>query len=266
MKFSVFWRTVVGWGGGVLLTLILLPPGLIALALDPVKQRLVTPFVHFWAVTIIRLICVPVRVLGLENLDGVEAAVLAANHQSLMDIFLVLGFVPRRVIFLAKKQIKWIPLFGLLILMLGHILVDRSNPKRSLRSVEKCMRAVRAGRSILIFPEGTRTSDGSINRFKSGSLRIPLRTGAKVVPLTICGTFNMMPKGTFAVRPFPLLLHIGEPMETAALDQKNWKGFVAELEGVISRTKERLEREYPDVAPLPGATETESENQPPPTI
>lgn len=252
MRFSVIWRTGLSWCGGILLTLVMLIPGLIVLAIDPFKQRLVTPMVRFWARSITRLCFLPVRIEGLERLEGVGSAVFVANHQSMMDVFLALGFIPRRLNFLAKKQTLWIPLIGQLMLMLGHIPVDRANPRKSLRSVQKCIEAVDDDRSILIFPEGTRTGDGEMLPFKSGSLRIPLRTGAPIVPVTILGTFNVMPKKSFAVNPYPVMLHIGEPIDTAGLEQKQWKSFIGGLEDSIRATKDRLEAEHPECAPRAG--------------
>jgi 1-acyl-sn-glycerol-3-phosphate acyltransferase len=219
------------------------------MALQPVKQTIPQAMARFWARTIMRLCFVRIDVLGIENIEGVHSAVFAANHQSLVDIFMMMGFIPRRTAFLAKKQTSYIPVIGQIMMMLGHIHVDRSNPRRSLRSVEKCIKAMKGNRSIIIFPEGTRTLDGKMNRFKSGSLKIPLRAGAPVVPVTICGTFNIMPKNTFGVKPHPVVMHIGKPIESAGLQVSDFRKFVDRVEQSIRETKERIEREYPDSAP-----------------
>ena len=248
MKFSVLWRTVVAWLGGILLTIILIPPGLLLLAFDPIKQRTVQWMIRLWGQGIMRMCFIPIRVTGLENLKDVKSVVFAANHQSMVDVFMMVGFLPRRLSFLAKKQTIYIPVIGLLMLLLGHIHVDRANPKRSLRSVERCIKATGGNRSIAIFPEGTRTLDGRMNPFKSGSLKIPLRTGLPVVPVTICGTLNVMPKNTFGVRPHAVAMHIGRPIPTEGLDVKNFRDFVGEVESTIARTKEEIEREHPEVA------------------
>ena len=253
MDFGTLWRTVLAWTVGILLTIVVIPPGLVVLALDPFKQRLVRPVVNFWGRSIMRLCFIPVRVEGIDYLEGGELrnAVFAANHQSLMDIFLLLGYLPRRVGFLAKKQTLWIPVIGQLMLMLGHIHVDRSNPRRSLKSVRKCIKAVGRDRSIAIFPEGTRTRDGKMLPFKTGSIKIALRTGAPIVPLTICGTFNVMRRGTFLVRPHPVVLRIGEPIETAGLEKGDMRDLVRRLESTIGEAKREIEREYPEAATPP---------------
>jgi 1-acyl-sn-glycerol-3-phosphate acyltransferase len=256
MSFSILWRTILAWTGGILLTLILIPPGLILLALDPIKQRLAQPFVIFWARVIMRLCFIKIHVLGLENIKGIKSAVFAANHQSMVDVFMMVAYIPRRTAFLAKNQTRFIPVIGQLMPMLGHIMVDRTNPKRSLRSVQKCIRALSGNRSIVIFPEGTRSLNGEMNRFKSGSLKIPLRTGAPVVPVTICGTLNVMPKNTFGVRPHTVVMHLGKPIETKEMQVSDFRLFVDQLEQTIRETKARLELEYPDTVPLPESVVT----------
>jgi 1-acyl-sn-glycerol-3-phosphate acyltransferase len=256
MSFATLWRTILAWTSGILLMLILIPPGLILLALDPIKQRLAQPFVHFWARAVMRVCFIKIHVLGLENIKGLGSAVFVANHQSMVDIFMMVAYIPRRTAFLAKKQTRYIPVFGQLMLLLGHITVDRANPKRSLRSVQKCIRALSGNRSIVIFPEGTRTLNGEMNPFKSGSLKIPLRTGAPVVPITICGTLNVMPKNTFGVRPHTVVMHIGKPIETKEMQVSDFHRFVERLESTIHETKDRLEKEYPETAPLPESVVT----------
>ena len=251
MNFATLWRTIVAWTGGILLTLILIPPGLILLAFDPIKQRIPQRMVRFWGRTIMRMCFIRIHVLGLENIEGLKSAVFAANHQSMVDIFMMVAFIPRRLAFLAKKQTRLIPVIGQLMPMLGHIMVDRSNPKKSLRSVQRCINALSGNRSIAIFPEGTRTIDGKMKPFKSGSLKIPLRTGAPLVPVTLCGTLNVMPKNTFGVRPHTLVMHIGKPIDTKDLQVSDFRSFVDKIESTISETKDRLEDKYPETITLP---------------
>lgn len=240
MSFSTVWRTTFAWLTGLSFTAILIIPGCIAFLLDPIRQRLVQPMIRFWGRGIIRLCCVPVTVTGLENIRDIRSAVFVGNHQSMLDIFLYLGFIPRNGAFLAKKQVIWVPIIGWLLLIFGHIRIDRSNPKESLASVQRCIKAIDTGWSIFIFPEGTRTDAGEIKPFKSGSMKIPLRTGAPVVPITIQGAFRVMRKQTFAVHRHPIVMHIGEPIPAAGLDVKDFKPFVQQVEDKIRQTSERL--------------------------
>lgn len=249
MKFSTLWRTIVAWSLGITLTLILIPIGLLAFLLDPIKQRLVQPIIRFWGRSIMRFCFIPVIVTGRENALKVPAAVFVSNHHSMLDIFTLLGYIPHNSGFLAKKQVIWVPIIGWLLLIFGHVRVDRSNPRRSLESVQRCIKAIKSGWSIIIFPEGTRTGDGSISPFKSGSLKIPLRTGAPVVPVTIAGAYKVMRKKTFAVHKYPVVVHIGEPVSTEGLDVKDFKPFVQSIENQIRETYKRLISEHPDTAP-----------------
>lgn len=249
MNFSSFWRTITAWSLGIILTLVLIPVGLVAFVLDPVRQRLVQPIIRFWGRSIMRFCFIPVTVTGRENALKVPAAVFVSNHQSMLDIFTLLGYIPRNSGFLAKKQVIWVPIIGWLLLIFGHVRVDRSNPRRSLESVQRCIKAIKSGWSIIIFPEGTRSCDGSISPFKSGSLKIPLRTGAPVVPVTIAGAYNVMPKKTMSVHPHPIFIHIGEPVSTDGLDVKDFKAFVQDIEDKIRDTYKRITSEHPETAP-----------------
>lgn len=248
MKLSTIWRTITGWGLGIALTTVLIPIAFVAFVLDPIRQRLVQPIVRFWGWSIMHFAFVPITVLGAENTRKVKSAVFVSNHQSMMDIFLMLGFASHNIGFLAKKQVIWIPIIGWLMLLLGHIRVDRSNPRRSLESVQRCIKAIENGWSICIFPEGTRSDDGEIKTFKSGSLKIPLRTGAPVIPVTIAGNFQIMKKKTFAVHKNPVVIHFGEPISTEDLEVKNFKSFVKDMEDRIRKKAGWIAREYPETA------------------
>jgi 1-acyl-sn-glycerol-3-phosphate acyltransferase len=192
---------------------------------------------------------IPITVRGVENIKGLRSAVFVSNHQSMLDIFMMIGYIPRNAGFLAKKQVIWVPIIGWLLILFGHIRVDRSNPRESLKSVQRCIKAIRSGWSIFIFPEGTRTDDGSIRSFKSGSLKIPLRTGAPVVPVTLAGAYKVMRKKTMAVKPSPIVMHIGEPIPTEELEVKDFKAFVASVERKIRERYDKIITEFPQTAP-----------------
>ena len=247
MPFSTIIRTFSMWVIGVCFTAIMVVPGIIAFLLDPVKQRLVQPMIRFWARGMLFLSLNKITVIGLENIKGLRAGVFAGNHQSMVDIFLYLGNIPVNGGFLAKKQIIFIPVIGQLAVLFGHIVIDRSNPKKSLASVQRCIKAVDKGWSIFIYPEGTRTDDGSISSFKSGSLRIPMKTEAPVVPVTVSGVHKVLKKHTLRINKGHMVISFGKPMETKGLDVKDFKPFVKKLEDQVKQEKARLDELYPEI-------------------
>jgi 1-acyl-sn-glycerol-3-phosphate acyltransferase len=251
MKFSTLWRTASFWCVGILVTIVIIPFYFIGYLLDPVKQRLSQRLVRLWGWTVIRLCFLNVKVFGREILKDVDSAVFVSNHQSTLDIMMLIGTIPQHAGFLAKKQALWVPIIGQAMLLAGNIIVDRSNAQRALRSVRKCIDAVKHGRSIIIFPEGTRTRDGAIGPFKSGSMKIPLRTGAPVVPVTICGFFNVMRRKSTAINPGQVVVQFGEPISTKDLNVKDFRKFVLDIENRLRDTKKRIEAKHPATKPIP---------------
>lgn len=246
MTFSTFWRTCTLWILSITFTIIIVPFGIIAFLLDPIKQRLVQPMIRFWARMVLLFTFNKVTVLGLENIKGLKSAVFAGNHQSMLDIFLYLGNIPINGGFLAKKQILYIPVIGFLAVIFGHIVIDRSNPKKSLESVQRCIKAVKKGWSIYIFPEGTRTNEGEISPFKSGSLKIPMRTEAPVVPVAVAGVYKVLKKKQLRINRGHMVISFGKPMDTKGLEVKDFKPFVNNLEEQVRQCSKELAEKYPE--------------------
>jgi len=177
------------------------------------------------------------------SLDRSRSYVIMSNHQSLYDIpalMLGLGLQFRWVI---KKSFVYVPLFGWALWLARHVFIDRSNPKRSLRSMDAAARRLPRGVSIAVFPEGTRSDDGVIREFKSGGFLLAVRNGLPILPVTVNGSWRVLPdKRSMAFRPGPIQLIVGEPIETAGMDRK-------ELDALIERTRaaiaSRLDPGYP---------------------
>jgi 1-acyl-sn-glycerol-3-phosphate acyltransferase len=148
---------------------------------------------------------------GAENLPA-EGAILVANHQSLVDIPLLLAAFDREIRFLAKHELGRIPVFGRSMRAAGNLFVDREDPRDAVRVIREAGTAMRRGEMIVIFPEGTRSSDGSIGEFKPGAFFIARKTGAPLVPVYIGGGAEALPKGTFIAHPASLVARVLPPM------------------------------------------------------
>jgi 1-acyl-sn-glycerol-3-phosphate acyltransferase len=168
-----------------------------------------------WSWLILKTSGVRLRVEGLERLDRSRSYVFAANHQSIYDIPIVFASLPFQLRIIAKESLGKIPFMGWHLLRAGHVLVDRSNPGAGV--VKRMARLVAAGHSLIVFPEGTRSVDGVIGRFKGGSFVIALQSALPVVPITITGSRHVMTKGELTVRPGEVSLVVHEPIETTAL-------------------------------------------------
>jgi 1-acyl-sn-glycerol-3-phosphate acyltransferase len=155
-------------------------------------------------------------VVGLEKLDPGQSYVYVANHASLFDIPTVLGGIPDDVRIIYKKELHYIPIFGWgLKLGKAFIAIDRKRGTEAMRSLDTAIEIIKGGASILLFAEGTRTADGRLQQFKRGPFNLATRARVPVVPVTINGTFSIMQKGSFRLRPGPITLIVGTPIETA---------------------------------------------------
>lgn len=168
----------------------------------------------FWARSILWFLLVPIKVIGKEHVAPKQSYVFVANHQSMLDVFAVYGWLPNNFKWLMKKEIRRVPFVGTACAVAGHIFVDRSNPRAALQSMEKVKKELVDGISTVIFPEGTRTRNGEIGRFKQGAFKIAIDMGLPVVPISLSGFYEAMPSKQFFVNPFSKVsLHIGEPID-----------------------------------------------------
>lgn len=176
----------------------------------------------FWSRSVIRLLLLPIKVTGRENVDPKQSYVFVANHQSFLDVFAVYGWLPNNFKWLMKKEIRRVPFVGTACAVAGHIFVDRSNPRAALQSMEKVKRELVDGISTVIFPEGTRTKTGEIGRFKQGAFKIAMDMELPVVPITLNGFYKAMPSGQPFANPFShLSLHIGKPIDISQFTDIN---------------------------------------------
>ncbi len=128
-----------------------------------------------------------------------EPVVVVANHQSFVDIPLLLGYFPKNIGFVAKKEIRNWLIFNLWMDRAQCVFLDRRNPKKALASMKGAMKLVKGGKSVVIFPEGTRTRDGKVGEFKKGSFKLATEPGVRIVPVTIKGTYDVMNKHAFKI-------------------------------------------------------------------
>lgn len=172
---------------------------------------------RLWARSLLAFSLIRVRVEGLENLDPKASYVFVSNHQSLMDIPAILTRLPYQFRFFAKKSLFKIPFLGTHLKRAGHLPVDRSNARNSLKSMSEGGRIVaERGVSLLIFPEGGRAPKG-LREFKEGAAYIAIKSGAPVVPMAICGMRELLPMGSLTIRSGRVRLRIGEPIATSGM-------------------------------------------------
>ena len=176
----------------------------------------------FWSRSVLWLLLVPIKVTGCENVDPNQSYVFVANHQSFLDVFAVYGWLPNNFKWLMKKELRKIPFVGTACAVAGHIFVDRSNPRAAMESLTYIKAQLHDGISTVIFPEGTRTKTGEMGRFKQGAFKIAMDMNLPVVPISLSGFFDAMPRNKFYVKPFSrVALHIGKPIDISQFNDIN---------------------------------------------
>jgi 1-acyl-sn-glycerol-3-phosphate acyltransferase len=144
-----------------------------------------------WARTMIKLTGSTVEVFGLENIPD-ENVLYVSNHQSNFDIPLILGYLPKLKGFIAKVELEKLPIVSSWMKRLGCIFLDRSNIRKSLLMLKEGIEKLKNGETLVVFPEGTRSKGTSMGEFKKGSLKLALKSGVPIVPVTIDGTYKLL--------------------------------------------------------------------------
>ena len=172
-----------------------------------------------WSRSILKLAGARLVVARLPPLpDG--PLIFASNHESALDILALLARLPRTVRFIAKQELFRIPVFGWYLGMGGHIAVDRGNHVRAVESLRTAGAAVRGGISLIVFPEGTRSTDLRVHPFKKGPFVVAMEAGVPVVPVAISGAGRITPKRAIAVYPGEIRIALGNPVDPRAFSDR----------------------------------------------
>ena len=179
----------------------------------------------WWSQTIVRIFLLPVKVEGRENLAKGQSYVFVANHQGAFDIFLIYGFLGRNFKWMMKRQLRNIPFVGKACEAAHHIFVDKRGPSKIRETYDRARETLRGGMSLVVFPEGARTFTGHMATFKRGAFMLADELQLPVVPLTINGSFNVMPRTRDMkwVLWHPLRLTIHKPIDPIGTGADNVK-------------------------------------------
>lgn len=188
---------------------------------------------RLWARILLSLSHIPVKIYGRHNvlIDGPQ--IFAANHQSDVDTLVALASVPVPFRWIAKKELFRIPLFGAAMRNAGYIPIDRRNHDSALKSMEEAAHIIRKGHSVMTFPEGTRSSDGTIQRFKQGTFHLAIQAGVPIIPITIIGTSAVMPKRSLKITPGEIRVIIDKPIDVSGYTIETRQQLMDEVRNTI---------------------------------
>lgn len=174
-----------------------------------------------WARVILWVCGIKVFPEGLENVDAQTPCVYMTNHQSYFDIFALLACLPVDFKFILKQELMRIPLFGLAMRKAGYIGIARKDPRKAVQSMNRAAERIRNGDSLVIFPEGTRSPDGRLQRFKRGGFDLALKSGCDIVPVTIDGSYLIVPKGSLKINQGSFGIQVGRPISIKPYNRKS---------------------------------------------
>ncbi len=189
---------------------------------------------RIWGVVTLWLAGVRLKVEGVEHLPSSGRPVIfVGNHQGNFDIHSLFAGLPVQFRWMAKEELFRIPLFGLAMRRSGYIPIDRRDRRKAMRSIGIAAEKIRAGTSVVVFPEGTRSEDGRLQEFKKGGFLIALKAQVPIVPVAISGSRQVMAKEELMIHPGTIRLQILPPIEITDLNSKN-------IDELMNRVRSKL--------------------------
>lgn len=202
---------------------------------------------QIWARGCVSISGARLTVLGRENLSQHPVAVYAANHTSYMDTPVIFSTLPFQFRILAKKELWTMPFIGWHLNRSGQIPVDTISPNATVSSLGAAVRALRGGMPLFVFPEGSRTPDGTMQPFLAGAAFLAIRAQVPLVPIALSGVYDLLPIHTRHFYPGDISLSVGEPISTAGLTIRQTDELNAKLRAAIEQLRAEAQ-----MAPEPG--------------
>jgi 1-acyl-sn-glycerol-3-phosphate acyltransferase len=175
-----------------------------------------------WAALILRAAGASVVLENPEAIDPARPQIVVANHVSWFDVLALLAHTPGRSLFVAKRELERVPVFGRAITACGHILIDRDDRNRAVQSLGVARELLeKQSPTIIMFPEGTRSATGALQPFKKGAFVLAIQAGVDVVPAAIFGSREIMRKGSLKIRAGTVRVRFGEPIPVEGLTMED---------------------------------------------
>ena len=231
-----------GWRSRWFWTLPVTAWGLLSLPLTAVAILAAAPFLGgrrafwtvapLWARIIFRLCASPPTITGWDDLPEAirfehEPVIFMSNHESNLDPPVLISAIPIPAVYLSKKELMWMFPVGWAAKMAGTIFIDRSNRERAINSLHQAAAEIRGGKSVVIFPEGTRTRTGQLLPFKKGGFVMAEEAGVQIVPLATVGGRTMLPPGAVHIRPGRYVVAFGAPVDPKGFHSRD--ALIAEV-------------------------------------
>ena len=195
-----------------------------------------------WARTLLLISFSPVKIIGREKLHEHETAVYASNHLSYMDTPVLFAYLPFQFRILAKQSLWKTPFIGWYLNHSGQVPVDLKSPRSLIASLNRGVTTLKHGLPLVLFPEGGRAATGQLQTMMSGCAYMAIKAQVPLIPLTLIGTYELLPIHVYALHPRPLLVVVGEPISTTGLTTRDADTLTRRLYESISATYSQFSR------------------------
>ncbi|MBC8213234.1 MAG: 1-acyl-sn-glycerol-3-phosphate acyltransferase [Candidatus Marinimicrobia bacterium] len=203
------------------------------------KKNITGIFGRLWGRWVLWSTGINYTITGLQNLEPNQQYIFVSNHESALDIPLCVAGLPYNNVFLAKKELFKIPIFGWAMHAAGMVRVNRQNREKAKKSIDRALKQIsKTDISIMIYPEGTRTRTGDLLPFKKGSFLLAVKSGLPVVPITVKGMFTILSKHSFRLSPGKVELIIDKPITTSELSEDDRDYLLEKTRNSIQKNKE----------------------------
>lgn len=198
------------------------------------RDELVANKAREWAKSLVLLSGCKIKVTGEEHIPKDEAVLFVSNHQGNFDIPILLGFIKKSKAFVAKNELRKFPIVSTWMEYMNCIFMARDNPRESIKAINHGAEILKEGYSLVIFPEGTRSKDGTLGVFKPGALKLATKSGVCIVPVTIKGSNKIMQKGSFIIKPAQVEVIISPAIKMENGVDKDTKSLTENARNIIS--------------------------------
>lgn len=211
--------------------------GSIIIAISPFDRNgnVVHYIGKFWSLLNIYLSGTRLTIKGTERIKKDHTYIVMSNHQSLVDPWVLIGKLPLQLRWTIKSEVKKMPVFGYALERMGHLYVGEKKRKQRDLTLQEALKKLKKGSSVVIFPEGTRSNDGYLQRFRKGGAIIAMRSGVPILPVTINGSRFVLPKGTLALMPGKIEVIVGEPIDSGMFGEDGKDLLIARVKSTIQQ-------------------------------
>ena len=195
----------------------------------------------FWSLFNVFLSGTRIVIHGKDKIEKGRTYIIMSNHQSLFDVLALIGKLPLQIRWIIKSEIRKIPVFGYTLERVGHIYIDRKRREDAYLSLDTAVRKIKEGTSVVIFPEGTRSSNGRLLKFRYGGAIMAIKSGVPILPITVNGGRFVLPRDTLSLRPGRIKIIVGDTIDPGRFDKNSKSELMAHVKSAIDKN---LDLEY----------------------